>query len=249
MPAKTLTFEDDDLETLPAAPTATPTPARAAAKAQVSALPQAAPAAEVSWGDEDVAQIGDGLLRLKPESGKVIRVALVPGVKPRAAKVHWIEVGKKGNYRCPGANCPLCAGGNDTRYAVAALAVQYTNADAQTGKKPKDTAPEVKVGYLALSQATFRAVSDLAPEGLQPTDIDIAVEFDGRRYGFRAVATTPWWRAAGLDIASLGAPFVANLANKVGRVVPTAQLAVLAKAANAASAIASAKDLDDLDEV
>ncbi len=203
----------------------------------------------ISWGDEEVGRVGDGLNRLKPEANKKIRVALIPGVKPRAGRVHWIESGQtKGNFRCSGTGCPLCLGGNAARYSVAAVAIQYTNADPVTGKLPKDTPLAYQVGYLAMGQQAFRAVSDIAPEGSTPADVDILISFDGRRYDYKAACSPPRYRQAGDDekVKALAAPELNKLGGKVGRNATPQQLKVFGATSGLKKTAATVDDIDSL---
>ena len=235
----TLTF-DDDLDVL--APNAAGNnPTQPTTQASAPALE----ADSVSWGDEEVGRIGDGLNRLKPEANKKIRIALVPGIKPRAGRVHWIEAGTtKGNFRCSGTGCPLCLGGNAARYSVAALAVQYTTADPTTGKLPKDAPLAYQIGYLSLGQQTFRTVSEIAPEGSTPADVDILITYDGRRYDYKAACSPPRYRQAGDEekVKTLAAPELGKLGSKVGRTATAQQMKVFAAATGMKKAAVTVDD-------
>lgn len=195
---------------------------RASAKFTASATPTAAPAKSfgVSWGDRNIAVVGDGLDRLKCDVGKKLRFAIIPGFEPQGAKTHFIAAGdKKGLFRCPGEGCPRCAAGDEARWTIAALAVAYTNADAETGKLATDAVPAYKVGYLSLSQSNFKSISEAPEEGKSPLDVDLAMSFDGRRYGFNVISSTPRYVAVGdtEKIVALAKEQAHKLLNKIGR--------------------------------
>ena len=146
--------------------------------AQPRQLSQAGDAAgeEVGWGDEQTMRLGDGLERIRPEKGsdKAVRFALLPFLKPRRTRIHWVQVGG-------GKVCRLCLAQGDTpgwcctklgeegRYRVVVLAICYTNANPKTGgytKLPDGSRPPVewKIGYLDLSPSSYRTISEL-PDG------------------------------------------------------------------------------------
>jgi hypothetical protein len=178
----------------------------------------------LSWDNAKPIAIGDGLDRIKPDTGKVVRFALIPGVAPEMALTHFVALQGKSarSYLCSGAGCPICASGDSPRKAIVALAVQYLNADPTTAKLPEGVAPEYKIGYLSLTATTFNLVLQAAPEGSRATDIDFAQTFDGRRYNYRLLAPTARYVKLGDKdkVAALAAPFAPKLRNKLGSAVP-----------------------------
>jgi hypothetical protein len=239
----------DDLDELPK-PTAE---ALAKAVASETKTPNAtttvasAPSS-IKWGDKNVATVGDGLDRIKTDPGKVIRFALVPTYDPTAAKSHFIGTGeRKGLFRCPGANCPRCKAGEEARWTVAAMAVQYINADLETGKLPTDAVPVYKIGHLSLSQSNFKAIGELPEEGKSPYDVDFKMMFDGRRYTFSVIASTPRYKARNEEatILELAKPHAAKLANKVGRAITAAALKAIGSTGEPMSLSTALDGMDD----
>jgi hypothetical protein len=126
---------------------------------------------------------------------------------------------------------------------VAALVLQYTNADSETGKLDKDVAPSYKIGYLSLSQTVANAIGDLAQEDGTPYDVDIAMGFDGRRYSVIVISRAPRYVQLGdtEKVMALAKPLIPLLAGKVGRVATAEVLR------GGGSNSASLDDLRDMD--
>ena len=202
----------------------------------------------ISWGDKNVAVIGDGLDRIKPETGKHVRFALVPGYEPVAAKAHFIGTGTtKGLFRCPSKNCPRCAAGEEARWTIAALAVQYRNADVETGKLPTATVPDYKIGYLSMSQSVFKSLGELPEEGKTPYDVDYAMTSDGRRFASRVIGSSPRYKSRGDEAAilELAKPHAAKLVNKIGRPITAAALKALGGTGEGLTLGQALADMDD----
>jgi len=234
---------DDDLDNLEFNNKATAVAKTPHTKSVTTAAP-AGHTFSLKFGDKRLKEYGDGLDRIKPDKDKKIRFALVPGVDMVAAETHFIATGdKKGLFICPGVGCPRCKT-EDSRLTVAALVVQYTNADTETGKLAKEAVPAYKVGYLSLSQTVANAISDLAEENGTPYDCDIAMGFDGRRYSVTVIARTPRYVSLGdtEKVAAMAKPVIPLLAGKVGRVASAEVLR------GAGSNRASLDDLNDMDE-
>ncbi len=193
-----------------------PVPAKAGSGAnQGKAKPTAVAADEddldVDFGDDKLATRPNMLNRCRPsEKGKAVRFALLPFIKPKSAKNHFVELpGKKLTARClTPANSPdagyCCAKlGEDGELHVAALVVRYTNADSKTGGYEKGAVIEWEVQYVDLTRSNYRAVSHLIDELIEdnPTitvyDIDIVMQHDPDRafgYQFKRIAQKARWK-------------------------------------------------------
>lgn len=150
---------------------------------------------DVDWGDADAVTTTDGLDRIIPGDAKSrVRFAVMPDsiIKPKAAWLHFIHKdGKKLSYRCLSKRdrknviieeaecCKRLNSDEDQRaqLSIVCLAVKYTNADAKTGKYPKDYAGEIKweLGWVKLSGYGFKVISELPGEDGDVYDIDIAM--------------------------------------------------------------------------
>ena len=147
----------------------------------------------MGWGDEETMRLGDGLERIRPEKGsdKAVRFALLPFLRPRRARIHWVQAGG-------GKVCRLCLAQGDTpgwcciklgeegRYRVVVLAVCYTNANPKGGytKVPDGSRPPVawRIGYLDLSPSSYRTISELPEDDASPYDYDSAMSMVNNRY-------------------------------------------------------------------
>src|SRR5271157_3278726 len=166
---------------------------------------------DVEFGDEKLATRPNMLNRCRPaEKGKAVRFALLPFIKPKSAKNHFVELpGKKLTARCltPG-NSPdagyCCAKlGEDGELHVAALVIRYTNADTKTGGYDKGAVIEWEVQYVDLTRSNYRAVSHLIDEMVEDNpnvsvyDIDIVMKHDPDRafgYQFQRISQKARWK-------------------------------------------------------
>jgi hypothetical protein len=207
-PAKTKQVAEDELDE--------PTP-KAAAAGGHKGTKGAAPAAadeddlDVEFGDDKLATRPNMLNRCRPsEKGKAVRFALLPFIKPKSAKNHFVELpGKKLTARClTPANSPdagyCCAKlGEDGELHVAALVIRYTNADSKTGGYDKGAVIEWEVQYVDLTRSNYRAVSHLIDEMVEDNpnvsvyDIDIVMKHDPDRafgYQFQRISQKARWK-------------------------------------------------------
>ena len=207
-PAKTKTVTEDELDE--------PTPKAAAAghKGTKGNAPAAAADEDdldVEFGDDKLATRPNMLNRCRPsEKGKAVRFALLPFIKPKSAKNHFVELpGKKLTARClTPANSPdagyCCAKlGEDGELHVAALVIRYTNADSKTGGYDKGAVIEWEVQYVDLTRSNYRAVSHLIDEMVEDNpnvsvyDIDIVMKHDPDRafgYQFQRISQKARWK-------------------------------------------------------
>lgn len=178
----------------------------------------------LDWGTATPIVVGDGLERIRPKAGEIVRFAIVPGSSPQMAKVHFLSLGGKSarTYVCAGRGCPACTAGDTPKTSIVALVAHYTNADPASGKLGNDIRPVYKVGHLSLSPTAFNQILQAPVEGSRPGDVDYAMSFDGCRYGFRVIASTARHihRAETAQIVALAKPFEGRLANKLGSPMP-----------------------------
>jgi hypothetical protein len=150
---------------------------------------------DVDWGDTDAMSTSDGLDRIVPsdKTSKVRVAVLTDIVKLKKAWMHFIEKdGKKGSYRCHTVRdkknvpvgeladcCKKLNGNDDTKAGLsfAVLAVKYTNCDPKTGKYEKgfEGPFNVELGWIKLSRAGFKAVSQLIMEGEEAHSFDFTI--------------------------------------------------------------------------
>ena len=215
---------------------------------------------DIEFGDQKVMTRSDGLNRLRPGKGEAVRFALLPFIKPKSCKSHFVEAkDKKGSYRCfeteSEEEIPYCCDklGEGTLHVVA-LALHYTNADKKTGKYEKGTAIEWEVGYVDLSRSNYRSVSNLAPEEATPYDIDIVMtQKENKQYEFTLVSPKARW-ALNPDLAAeveeAAQKFIRDggrkLKGKLGKVLTLTEWKALL-----ASTASSAEDasLEDIGEI
>lgn len=162
---------------------------------------------EIEFDDEDTIKFGDGLDRIRPEkkSTKQIRFALLPFLKPRVARSHYV-VTKEGkpNHIClslkgePAYCCQkLDAEGQQH---VVALALEYTNVNPKTAKYTKDAttgkfpAIEYRIGYVDLSRSNFRSLQGLVQEDGSIYNYDLAMYLNGNKYEFSVRNTAALWK-------------------------------------------------------
>jgi hypothetical protein len=178
----------------------------------------------LDWGTAAPISLGDGLDRIRPKAGEVVRFAIIPNSAPLMSKVHFIALAGKTPrfYVCAGAVCLACKSGDAPKTSIVALVAQYTNADPVTGKLGNDVVPNYKVGYLSLSPTAFNTILEAPVEGSRPTDVDFAMSFDGRRYSFRVIASNARHihRKETAQIIALAKPFETRLSNKLGATMP-----------------------------
>lgn len=166
---------------------------------------------DVEFGDEKLATRPNMLNRCRPtEKGKAVRFALLPFIKPKSAKNHFVEMpGKKVTVRCltpkdsPDAGYCCAKLGEDGELHVAALVIRYTNADTKTGGYEKGAVIEWEIQYVDLTRSNYRAVSHLIDELIEDNpsisvyDIDIVMQHDPDRafgYQFKRIAQKARWK-------------------------------------------------------
>jgi hypothetical protein len=158
---------------------------------------------DTDFGDEKIHIRAGQLERVRPDKGKAKRFAFIPKsvVPMKSAKVHFVETGtgkevKKGRYRCLGLigdeTQQFCCAKleKDGEIHVAALVLEYTNADSTTGKYVKGadgTVPPIewKLGFVDLSSFNMKQISKLPDEDQSAYDIDlIMTHAEGRAFGY-----------------------------------------------------------------
>lgn len=188
-------------------------------------LPTARKPIAIDWGSATRLKVGDGLDRLKPDQGKAIRFAVLPGQPIYQETIHFLTLAgqSKRPYICGGEGCPACAaGGEGPKLSVVCLALQYLNADAVSAKLANDTEPIYKVGYLALSVSNYNAIVDGVEEGSRPSDVDYRMSYDGKRFDFHVISSKARYIARGdqARILAMAKPLTPLLRNKMGSPLP-----------------------------
>ena len=281
-------FTDDELEDLPVAKS-TPTTASSATATATAKAPAKEELSEdedipvktgaskpshtttdedenldVDFGDQKLMSKGDGLNRIRADKQKVVRFALLPFIKPKAGKSHFVETkDKKGTFRCVAVKSedetPYCCLKleQEGMQHVVALAVHYINADAKTGIYEKGQPIEWEVGYVDLSRSNYRAVSNLAPEDSDVYSIDIVMSKKDSGIGYEFVlrsAKAKWKQNPELaaEVEAAAQKFIKDggkkLIGKLGRNLTIAEWKILLSGLQAASGKeASLEDIEGME--
>jgi len=166
---------------------------------------------DVDFGDDKLATRPNQLPRCRPsEKGKAVRFALLPFMKPKSAKNHFVEMpGKKLTARCLTPQDADQAGyccaklGEDGELHVAALVIRYLNADSKNGALDKNVAIDWEIQYVDLTRSNYRQVSHLVDELIEDNpnisvyDIDIVMHHDPDRafgYQFKRISQKARWK-------------------------------------------------------
>lgn len=256
--AKAAVVEEEDLDD--------PKPAAKGAKATETSDDNL----DVDFGDEKLANRPNQLPRCRPsEKGKAVRFALLPFIKPKSAKNHFVELpGKKLTARCltpadaPEAGYCCAKLGEDGELHVAALVIRYTNADSKTGGYEKGAVIEWEIQYVDLTRSNYRQVSHLVDELLEdnPTisvyDIDIVMQHDPDRafgYQFKRIAQKARWKQNPELVAEVKAEaekFTKDdgkiLKARLGKKMTLAEWKALLSSAAAGATEAKLDDVEDL---
>ena len=227
------------------------------------------------FGDQDAMSTGDGLDRIQPadKKSKVRCAVLTNVVKPKKAWIHFIQKGdKKAVYRClterdkknvpigPLADCCKKLNHDDDQKAQliwAVLSLKYRNSDPTTGKYPvpvEGQAPTPVVwelGWLKLSRAGYKQISELVQEGEQAYDFDFTVAYkdNGIGYDYKRVSQKARWRLNEelvKEVIAEAEKFKDGtlLANRLGKVVSAVDMKAIL-AGQSAAATTSTKNIDD----
>lgn len=234
-------------------------------QAQPRPQPKAADACgeEVGWGDETTMRMGDGLERIRPDKGsdKAARFALLPFLRPRRARIHWVQVGTGKSPRLclaqgdtPGWCCTKL--GEEGRYRVVVLAVCYTNASPKTGghaKLPDGSRPPIewRLGYLDLSPSNYRSISQLPEDEASPYDYDYSMSLVNNRYDI-SIRTKALWKADSeicKAVEEASQKYVADGGMKLGRKLGKKMTLLEWKNLLQPSAPAVDASLDDMEEI
>jgi hypothetical protein len=218
---------------------------------------------EVGWGDEVTMRTGDGLERIRPEKGsnKAVRFALLPFLKPRRARIHWVPVGNsKGARIClaQGETSAWCCTKlrEEGRYRVVALGLCYTNANPKNGgyaKPPDGSIPPItwSIGYLDLSPSNYGAISQLPEDDASPYDYDYSMSMANNRYEFRIKSKALWKAIPGVykAVEEAARRYVADGGAKLGRKLGKTLSLVEWKALLSGTPSASEPSMDDMGEL
>jgi hypothetical protein len=162
---------------------------------------------DVDFGDERIAYKKARLPRLKLDGAKVLRFALIPGFRVKAANTHYVD--GQGTFIClsdeknPNALC--CQKLNENQKSrqnlrALALVVQYTNAKKDgTLQKDRDGSVDIEweVKYLRMSRKNYNDIFALKTEDESVYDFDISMmENAETKIGFKftKISNKAWWR-------------------------------------------------------
>jgi len=219
---------------------------------------------EVEWGDTELMKKGDGLERIRPEkkSDKVVRFALLPFIKPRGHRSHFVTT-KEGKRQVlclsqqgePAFCCQKLD--EEGRYHVIALALEYTNVDPRSGnrKLPDGKTPPIewKIGFVDFSRPNFRSVSSLPEEGTSVYDYDIVMALNGNKYEFNIKARKANWKldpALAKEVEAAAQKFIADggkkLFRRLGKKATLLEWKALLAGAAAGAAEANLDNIEDL---
>jgi hypothetical protein len=145
--------------------------------------------------------------------------------------------------------------GEDGQLHVVALAVLYLNADPTTGGYEKGAPIEWEVGYVDLSRANYRSVSNLAPEEATPYDIDMVMAKKDNGIGYEFTLKSPKARwtvnpALKAEVEAAAQKFVKDggkkLIGKLGKVATLLEWKALLAGIPTTAEDAALNDIDDL---
>lgn len=263
----------------PATPAAQPTPAAVPveedAVEDLDGADKSKPTVQtedVEFGDEDLMK-KEGLQKLLPDKGKVVRAAILDFVKPKKGHNHYIESGeKKGTYRCLSVRdakgnitkqAACCDKLGDADMVIVALCVHYTNAPDKDGKyviikedgKSKYKDPmEFDIKWIKLSRSGYRTLSGLPPEEMTVYDIDFTISWrnangsGGLNYNFSNKAR--WKSSAAIveQVKEAAKPYLdgKRLTQKIGKLVSLLELKAAMSGAATDTEEASLGDIEAL---
>ena len=149
------------------------------------------------WDDERIKQAAAGLERYAPTSpGQGIMFAVLPGAPVVMAPTHYVSAGEnddqRGTYVCLkhlGAPPICCDALEEPNMRVNVLAAIYTNTN-NAGRLAKGLAPEVIVGFIRLSATNHRTISNMLPDGVAPSQVDIIMT-KSKRPGYEFALPSP----------------------------------------------------------
>lgn len=135
-----------------------------------------------NWADSRIKQAAAGLERYAPTNpGQGIMFSIVPGAPVVMAPTHYVSAGddddQRGTYIClrhPGAEPICCDALDQSTVRVNVLAAIYTNTN-NAGRLAKGMTPEVTVGYIRLSAGNHQTITNMLPDGVEPSEVDIVM--------------------------------------------------------------------------
>ncbi len=150
-----------------------------------------------NWDDSRIKKAAAGLERYAPTNpGQGIGFAIIPGAPIVMAPTHYVSTGEnddqRGTYICLrhlGEQPICCEALEDPTIRVNVLAAIYTNAN-NAGRLPKGIKPEVTVGYIRLSAANHQAITNMLPDGIEPSQVDIVMT-KAKRPGYDFALPSP----------------------------------------------------------
>lgn len=156
---------------------------------------------EMDIDDDRLVKRQGSIDRLNVEKESVARFAFIPGMKPRAAYVHYIDAKEGGgNFICNStehhiAECCKLFGSPDMKST--ALVVHYTNAKSKDGGKPKNGEVEWAIKAIKMSPSNVNEIRSRRFEGETIYDFDYTMgrATNNNGYTFNKIAPTTWYRS------------------------------------------------------
>jgi hypothetical protein len=149
------------------------------------------------WDDERIRQAAAGLERYAPTTkGQGIMFSIIPGAPVMMAPTHYVSAGEnddqRGTYICLrhlGVAPICCEALEEPIMRVNVLAAIYVNTN-NAGRLMKGTAPEVIIGYIRLSAFNHKTITNMLPDGVEASQVDIIIAKAGR-VGYEFVLPSP----------------------------------------------------------
>ncbi len=214
-----------------------------------------------SWDDSRIKQAAAGLQRHSPTTpGQGIMFAVIPGAPIVMAPTHYVSGGddddQRGTYICLrhiGEQPICCEALEEPTMRVNVLAVIYNNTN-NAGRLPKGVAPEVTVGYIRLSASNHQTITNMLPDGVEPSQIDIIMS-KAKRLGYEfslpSPGSTPRYVEAGLreEVMQSAAKWMDGqaLVKRLGKELSRLGWRMLLK--HLGAGVAEEVDLSNLDDV
>jgi hypothetical protein len=241
--------------TVAAAVASAPAPVQPATPAVVKPA-TVAPIVSESCDDEfDASTVSTALPKVKVTAGQVCRVALLG---PVSSGFRHFHEGTKSYIICNSERDPAhlaqitkiascCQSLPESKWARAALVIQYLGVDATSGKIIQ---PGWRIAAVVIPGPGWSALKNIIPEGGKLTDVD--VKMSARTSGFgndfnlqTAQAAYLKDEATAAKVQKLAAPLVKHLAEKLGKKLSDLQI----RALSASEGASTPGDLDDLDGI
>jgi len=147
-----------------------------------------------NWDDSRIKKAAAGLERYAPTNpGQGIMFSIIPSAPRVMAPTHWVENDDhSGTYICLkhlGEEPICCEALGEPKVRVNVLAAIYANTNG-AGRLAKDTKPEITVGYIRLSANNHQTITNMLPDGVEPSQVDIVMT-KAKRPGYEFALPSP----------------------------------------------------------